>query len=285
MTAMRLEDLVLERGLVAPETLGRARLVQAETGERLDSVLTRLGMIAEQALANAIATETGLSIAASTDFPAEPILGDVVSVRFLRDVKAIPIAATDKTVDVALIDPLDPYPLQALAFVLDRTVRPMVAKANDVEAALDRLYGAAAQAESDSESVDEADVERLKDLASDAPVVRTVNSLIARASEARASDIHIEPAEDCVRVRYRVDGALVDVETLPAQMKLPLVSRIAAMKSICVSRRRRRSTVKAWSCVFSTAPICRSTSRRSASRTMCSSSSSMSSSSRTALCW
>src|SRR6185503_6507959 len=195
MTAMKLEELVLERGLVAPETLGRARLVQAETGERLDSVLTRLGMVAEQALANAIATETGLSIAASTDFPAEPVLGDAVSVRFLRDVKAVPIAATDKTVDVALIDPLDSYPLQALAFALDRQIRPMVAKANDVEAALDRLYGTAAQAQADEESVDESDVERLKDLASDAPVVRTVNNLIARASEARASDIHIEPAE------------------------------------------------------------------------------------------
>jgi general secretion pathway protein E len=238
MTAMKLEELVLERGLVAPETLGRARLVQAETGERLDSVLTRLGMVAEQALANAIATETGLSIAASTDFPAEPVLGDAVSVRFLRDVKAVPIAATDKTVDVALIDPLDPYPLQALAFALDRQIRPMVAKANDVEAALDRLYGTAAQAQADEESVDESDVERLKDLASDAPVVRTVNNLIARASEARASDIHIEPAEDCVRIRYRVDGALVDVETLPAQMKLPLVSRIKVMASLDIAERR-----------------------------------------------
>jgi len=238
MTAMKLEELVLERGLVAPETLGRARLVQAETGERLDSVLTRLGMVAEQALANAIATETGLSIAASTDFPAEPVLGDAVSVRFLRDVKAVPIAATDKTVDVALIDPLDSYPLQALAFALDRQIRPMVAKANDVEAALDRLYGTAAQAQADEESVDESDVERLKDLASDAPVVRTVNNLIARASEARASDIHIEPAEDCVRIRYRVDGALVDVETLPAQMKLPLVSRIKVMASLDIAERR-----------------------------------------------
>jgi general secretion pathway protein E len=238
MTAMKLEQLVLERGLVAPETLGRARLVQTETGERLDSVLTRLGMVAEQALANAIADETGLPIAAAGDFPAEPILADAISVRFLRDVKAVPIAESDGTVDVALIDPLDPYPLQALSFALDRKIRPIVAKANDVESALDRLYGAAAQAQADAESVDESDVERLKDLASDAPVVRTVNNLIARASEARASDIHIEPAEDCVRVRFRVDGALVDVETLPAQMKLPLISRIKVMASLDIAERR-----------------------------------------------
>jgi general secretion pathway protein E len=235
---MRLDQLILERGLVALETLSRARLIQAETGERLDSVLTRLGMIAEQTLAIAIAKETGLPIASSSDFPAEPILVDAVSSRFLRDVKAVPIAHTDETVDVALIDPLDPYPIEALGFALRRKICPKIAKANDVEAALDRLYGAAAQAQSDEESVDEADVERLKDLASDAPVVRTVNNLIARASEARASDIHIEPAEDGVRVRYRVDGALIDVENLPAHLKLPLVSRIKVMASLDIAERR-----------------------------------------------
>ncbi len=140
------------------------------------------------------------------------MLADAISVRFLRDVKAVPIGESDGAVDVALTDPLDPYTVEALSFALQRKVRPMVAKANDVEAALDRLYGAAAQAQAGEETVDESDVERLKDLASDAPVVRTVNNLIARASEARASDIHIEPAEDCVRVRFRVDGALIDIE-------------------------------------------------------------------------
>jgi general secretion pathway protein E len=235
---MKLEQLVLDRGLVAPETLSRARLVQAETGERLDSVMTRLGMVAEQALAKAISDETGLAMASTGDFPAEPVLGEAVSPRFLRDVKAVPIAASDEAVDVALIDPFDAYSLEALSFALGRKVRPVVAKANDIEMALDRLYGAAAQLQSDDETVDESDVERLKDLASDAPVVRTVNNLIARASEARASDIHIEPAEDCVRVRYRVDGALVDVETLPAQMKLPLVSRIKVMASLDIAERR-----------------------------------------------
>ena len=235
---MKLEQLVLERGLVAPETLARARLVQAETGERLDSVLTRLGMIAEQTLAGALAKETGLPLAGTSDFPAEPVLPEAVSVRFLRDVKAVPIAANDDSVDVALIDPLDPYPLEALTFALGRRVRPLVAKANDVEAALDRLYGSTSQVQDGEETVDESDVERLKDLASDAPVVRTVNNLITRASEARASDIHIEPAEDCVRVRYRVDGALVDVEQLPAQMKLPLVSRIKVMASLDIAERR-----------------------------------------------
>jgi general secretion pathway protein E len=111
---MRLDQLVLERGLVAPETFARAKLVQEETGERLDAVLTRLGLIAEQTLANTLADATGLPIVSAQDFPPEPVQDDMISPRFLRDVRAVPLAKTDEELKVALIDPLDPYPMQAL---------------------------------------------------------------------------------------------------------------------------------------------------------------------------
>jgi general secretion pathway protein E len=115
----------------------------------------------------------------------------------------------------------------------------MVARASDVEAALDRLYGAVAAGEGDEEgSASEADVERLKDMASDAPVVRTVNNLITRASESRASDIHIEPGDDGVKVRFRVDGALKEIESLPVSMKSALISRIKVMSGLDIAERR-----------------------------------------------
>src|SRR5262249_48217257 len=155
-------QLVLERGLVAPETFARARLVQEETGERLDAVLTRLGLVAEQTLASTIADATGLPIAKAEDFPPQPVRDDRNSPRFLRDVRAVPLAKTDTELRVALIDPLDPYPLEALRYAADCAVKPMVARASDLEAALDRLYGAARDGEGDGEgSADEADVERL----------------------------------------------------------------------------------------------------------------------------
>ena len=235
---MQLEQLVLERGLVAPETFARARLVQEETGERLDAVLTRLGLVAEQTLANTIAEATGLPIAAAADFPQEPVASELLSPRFLRDVKAVPLAATEQELRVALVNPLDPYPIEALGFATARKITPMVGRTGDVEAALERLYGAERQAEEDASAADEADVERLKDLASDAPVVRLVNSLISRASEARASDIHIEPTDDGVKVRFRVDGALKEVETLPAHLKSALISRIKVMSGLDIAERR-----------------------------------------------
>jgi general secretion pathway protein E len=236
---MRLDQLVLERGLVAPETFARAKLVQEETGERLDAVLTRLGLIAEQTLANTLADATGLPIVSAQDFPPEPVQDDMISPRFLRDVRAVPLAKTDEELKVALIDPLDPYPMRALRYASALRVTPMVARASDVEAALDRLYGAVGAGEGDEEgSASEADVERLKDMASDAPVVRTVNNLITRASESRASDIHIEPGDDGVKVRFRVDGALKEIESLPVSMKSALISRIKVMSGLDIAERR-----------------------------------------------
>ena len=233
-------DLVLERGLVAAETLNRARTVQAETGERLDSVLTRLGLISEATLAQAIAGATGLKLATAEDFPKEPVAADAISARFLRDAKVVPLHATEREVEVAFVDPLDAFAPTALAFALRRNIVARVARASDLEAALDRLYGAPEQGEKDtSESeADEADLERLKDLASDAPIVRAVNTLIARAAEARASDIHIEPTEDSIQIRFRVDGILREQEPLPGHLKSAFISRIKVMSNLNIAERR-----------------------------------------------
>ena len=126
-----LEALVQARGLVAAETLARARVVQAETGERFDSVLTRLGLVSEQALASLIAEASGLPIARSADYPALPLAVERVSERFLREFKAVVLAETDRGFEVALVDPLDPYPARALELALGAQVRLMVARASD----------------------------------------------------------------------------------------------------------------------------------------------------------
>jgi general secretion pathway protein E len=233
-----LDQLVIDRGLAPAETLARARLVQSETGERLDAVLTRLGMVSEQALAEAISDAARLPVVGPSDYPPEPVAAERLSPRFLRDVKAVPLRETDEGYDVAFINPIDPFPGQALAFALGKPVRPLVAKSSDLEAALDRLYPQTLAAAAGADSADEGDIERMKDLASDAPVVRTVNALITRAAEARASDIHIEPTEDQVKVRFRVDGALRDEEPLPPVLKQALVSRIKVMAGLNIAERR-----------------------------------------------
>ena len=235
---LRLDQLVLERGLAPAETVARAQLVQSETGEPLDTVLTRLGLVSEQALAVAIAEAAGLRIATAADFPAEPLAGDRLSPRFLREARAAPLRETAAGVEVAFVDPLSSQARRALAFALERPVVALVARSGDMEAALDRLYPADIEGVSAAGEADEADVERLKDLSSDAPVVRAVNSLIGRAVEAQASDIHLEPTEDVLKVRLRIDGALREEDSLPANWKAALVSRIKVMAGLNIAERR-----------------------------------------------
>ena len=236
-----LDELVVARGLVAPDTLARARLVQTETGEPLGAVMTRLGLVSETTLARAIAESTGLDLLLGEDFPDQIPHTDVITPRFLRDKTMIVLdAAAPDEARVAVADPLSTPSLAALRFAMKRPVKLIVARASDIEAALDRLYGPVVSEHliDDDAGADEADLERLKDMASDAPVVRAVNSLIGRAAEARASDIHLEPTEDGLRVRFRVDGALHDEASLPAPFRLAVVSRIKVMAGLNIAERR-----------------------------------------------
>ena len=233
-----LDALVGARGWVASSALARARLVQAETGERLASVLTRLGFISEQALAQHIADAAGLPLVQAADYPqAPPPLGRV-SPRFLRDAKAIPLRLEGRGAAVAFVDPFDRYAADALAMALGRPVHARVGRASDIEHAIDRVYGAPAILADPADSAEAADLDRLKDLASDAPAIRAVNRLINLAVELRASDIHLEPTEGLLHVRLRVDGVMQEHDPLPAAMRSAAVSRIKVMAGLNIAERR-----------------------------------------------
>jgi general secretion pathway protein E len=145
-----------------------------------------------------------------------------------------------------MVDPLNDYAADALRLVSGQELLPRVAVPGELEAAIDRLYGARAGAlgrlaEAAGEDGDEGlelDVERLKDLASEAPVIRLVNQMITRAVEQRASDVHIEPFEASLRVRYRIDGVLRDVEAPPNRFRAAIVSRVKIMAKLNIAERR-----------------------------------------------
>ncbi|WP_310474881.1 ATPase, T2SS/T4P/T4SS family [Sandarakinorhabdus sp.] len=231
-------------GLLGAEALARAELVAHETGERLEAVLTRLGLISEQALADAFAAATDLPVLNAADLPAAPVAAESLSAAFLRDVHALPVAidsGESGQVIVALANPLDRFAVSALAFALRRPVRRAVIRASDLEAGFERLYGrdSALAGGIDLDAMaDEADLERLKDMASDAPVIRAVNRIVAAAVATRASDIHIEPTDDRLAVRFRIDGVLQEQEALPAAMRMALVSRIKIMAALNIAEKR-----------------------------------------------
>jgi general secretion pathway protein E len=236
-----LAGILIDQGHCDHHTLDRARRVAGDSGHRLDAVLIQLGLVSERGLADAYARLLGLPVATPDRYPAaEPVLADRLNGPFLRHARAIPLAADGDTLVLAAADPLDPFTASAAAVATERQVRLEVAVPIELEAALNRLYPEADEAPRD-ESPDtplEDDTERLKDLASEAPVIRLVNLLITRAVETQASDIHIEPFEDRLRVRYRYDGVLHEAETPPRQLAAAITSRIKIMARLDIAERR-----------------------------------------------
>jgi general secretion pathway protein E len=243
----KLGTTLVESGAIDRRTLDRARRVASETGGRLDQVLTQLGLMSDRGLAEALAELIAAPVVVASDYPDRPLFHDCLKAKFLRRARALPIAATDDRATLAMADPLDVFTRDAVAAALGRPVAIAVAIPVELEAALDRLYAELAESGDAEEMLDEVlpdaepaeeDAERLKDLASEAPVIRLVNQLIARAVETRASDVHLEPFPDRLRVRYRYDGVLHEIEPPPARLQAAVISRIKIMARLDIAERR-----------------------------------------------
>ena len=236
-------NALVEAGKLDAAGLERARRV-AEGGPSLHVVLTRLGLVSETDLADAMARHLELPLAKPADYPDEALIDG--SARFLRESRIMPLADTPETLCLAMADPLDSYAINAVELLAGKPVAPWVGLPADIEAAIERAYGdgrssideISDQLTGDGNAVAEEDVARLRDLASEAPVIRLVNLLITRAVERRASDIHIEPFENQLRVRYRIDGVLHQVESPSSQLRAAVISRVKLMAQLNIAERR-----------------------------------------------
>jgi general secretion pathway protein E len=237
-----LAQLLMQQGQCDIKTLDRARRVAADSGQRLDSVMIQLGLVGERGLAEAYAALLGTRVVTPDRYPDEPLFPERLTTRFLRTVRALPIALTGEVLVVAATDPLDNFTSSAIAAATGKRVVLEVAVPIELEAAFERLYrDETAETEThggESDAPLEEDAERLKDLASEAPVIRLVNQIIARAVETQASDIHIEPFEDRLRVRYRYDGVLQEADSPPSRLIAAITSRVKIMAKLDIAERR-----------------------------------------------
>jgi general secretion pathway protein E len=224
----------LERGL---------RLQQA-SGERLHIVLAKLGLVSERDIATAMSEEFGIPLVGPGEYPDEPILPDL-SLQFMKEARVVPLADAPDQLTVALADPLNGFTVRGMEFVAGKPIKVRLATPSEIESVLERLHSRGGSSlerivegmeERDDDTIE--DVERLRDLASEAPVIRLVNLLISRAVEARASDIHLETFEGHMAVRYRVDGVLREVEGPPARLRAAIVSRVKIMAKLNIAERR-----------------------------------------------
>ncbi len=239
---LALAALLVDRGHCDPRSIERARRVANEAGARLDKVLIQLGLVTERGLADCYAALLGLEIAGPGRYPSDaPLYAGELSPRFLRHARALPVSEDQGTLWVAVADPLDTFTPAAIAAAAGCPVRLLVGVPIELDAAMDRLYAEIAPPPDAPDAPAEAsedDTERLKDLASEAPVIRMVNAMIGRAVETQASDIHVEPFEDRLRIRYRYDGVLQEAESPPARLAAAITSRIKIMAQLDIAERR-----------------------------------------------
>jgi general secretion pathway protein E len=243
-----LEQLLLEQGRISADDLRKIKRLQLDRGERLERLLLDLGFISEEDLLPLLAAYLGVPAVSRKEFPEVPVPLGNLNLKFLRHAKVLPLSQSNGTLTVAMADPADYYTIQGLQLATGLQVETRLARERDVLEALEAAYdsgagenGAAADtgdAELEYFSEDEEDVNHLRDLASEAPVIRFVNLLISRAVEQRSSDIHIEPFENELKVRYRIDGVLHDVEGPQRRLQAAIVSRIKIMAKLNIAERR-----------------------------------------------
>ncbi len=241
----RYGEVLVRAGKLSARDLERALAAQREMGGALDSVLVSLGLVSEPDAARALAEYLGLPFLTADDFPDLPPEPEGLLPEFLKTHRVLPLGVEDGHLRVVMSAPQDAFVRKALALASGLVVEPAVGLASDIDKALTRLYeessGATAESDElgDAFDADAGDfVEHLRDLASEAPVIRLVNTIIGRVIELRASDIHLEPFDDGLHVRYRVDGVLHSGEVVPAQQGAAVSSRVKLLAHLDIAERR-----------------------------------------------
>jgi len=244
-TGNRLGDLLVRNKLVSQRQIAEALLQQSSSGKRLGQLLVDLGALDERDLARALSEQMGVPLADLRTQAPEPSALERVPEAVARSTTSIPMRIVDGILEVAVADPSNREIAHQLAVAAGLDVLLMIAPSGDIRRAIDNSYRALADVEQFVDQFQASDVGRRtetslqKAIVQDAPVVQIVNLVIIQALRDRSSDIHIEPQDGRVRVRFRIDGALHDMLELPGDMAQAIVSRVKIMASMNIVERQR----------------------------------------------
>ncbi len=239
----QLGDILLEDGLVTPDQLTDAYDEHQRMGRSLGRVLVDKGVLTESQLVAALAQQIGLRFVDLGDYPVDGSAVGLVPSAVCRRYNALPIAHDDGKLLVAMADPANIFAVDDIRSITGLEVKPVVATKADVLAAINRYHRVDSDLDDLSLSMeatteDDEDLSQLKEVVEDAPIVKFVNLLITQAIQDRASDIHIEPAEHDVRVRFRIDGVLHEIMRSPKNIQGGVISRLKIMAEMNIAERR-----------------------------------------------
>ena len=244
-----LGERLVKQGIISADDLKRVMRLQEEQHTSLVRLIVELGFVSEDDLLPVLSEHLSIPCVSLKDFPTTSLSASrlISTVEFLKLARIAPLKVDGDELQVATTDPTDLTRFHAIEIATGLKVRPFLAKEKDILARIgvESDEGASADAASDGSATqelgamgDEEDVEYLRDMASEVPVIRIVNQMISRALESRASDIHIEPYESELKIRYRIDGILHDMESPPRQMKSAIISRFKILAQLNIAERR-----------------------------------------------
>jgi general secretion pathway protein E len=240
---MKLGELLVSRNRLTARDVERALAAQTEMGGFLGQVLVKLGLVSEQDLAQALSDQLSIPLVPASAYPEELLQVAGLAREFLSNNLVIPLSVEPQLCRFAAAIPQDAFIAKALKLATGRTVELALGLESDIAVALQRYETPAEEPTSGEALADSASgeefVEHLRDLASEAPVIRVVNQIIHRALDLGASDIHVEPFDDGLHLRYRVDGIIQDVkDPPPAAMAAAITSRIKLLAHLNIAERR-----------------------------------------------
>jgi general secretion pathway protein E len=249
MLAVPLGQILLENHLVTTLDIQKALDRQQTTGERIGEALVALGVVNREEVLRALARQQGIPYLPREEFPSTLPVLQRISPKYMRQYRFCPLTLESGLLTIATSDPVNPLVLDDLRQTLGVSVSQVVSMEEPILEAIERTYGAGAASPlqrivdriGDEElpaGEGEEDISHLRDMAFEAPVVKLVNLLIENAVTSEASDIHVEPFEDSLRIRYRIDGILYDVESPPRRLQAAVTSRIKIMAELNIAERR-----------------------------------------------
>ena len=243
-------DILVRKGIIGRDQLQEAMAVQKSTGAKLPDALVKLGYCSAGDVISALAEHHGLQAINLDEVTVPAAVVELVPESVARENVILPLSSENGMLKVIMSDPMDLDTIQKLTFILNKDIQPVLAAREQIIEAINRYYG-----QSETESVDsmlaeftdtaidttetEATAAAVETNESDAPIVKLVNLMIQEAVQLRASDIHVEPFADRIRVRYRIDGVLVERDSPPKRLLSALMSRIKIMGNIDISEKRR----------------------------------------------
>ncbi len=243
----QLTDVIVDLGLVSRDRVDEAISEAASQGTAPEAVLLERGDLTSETLSRAVAERHGLDHLDLSNFEVDMAAANLISTGSARRYVALPVAfVDDRTMLVAMSDPANVRAVDDLAIMTGYEVRPVVASREDIESVVSRLtqlddavMHAAVEQDVDEPGAAPAEIVDLRESADDAPVIKLVNQVVAQAVDRGASDVHLEPDGTQLRVRFRIDGVLVETANVPKRMVAGVISRVKIMADLDIAERRR----------------------------------------------